>query len=885
MSEFICSICEENFNKTINQPCLFPNCGHTFCKKCVETMITNNNDSVLYCPEDNIQCKNYTKESGLASFPVNMILMSSIDKKELTTDTYKKGQKGSKFQFFKYCRSHRKPLDIICRTDSIMICSECALFENHQNHDVIRGPDFQKYAKDQLTSVTRLFEDLQNQQFMDSYETDIENLTKKIKTKQTAIETEVKKHFDSLFTLLTEKKEKLVGEIDSIFENFGNLISSIHLECCYLNKSKSDFLEKINKIKAILNSSSQEYEPILKHFYQKPNLNDDIHDLQKELDLITNVSQESLKNKLEKVQVSGNLNNISREIASSFTIFDVFDDEKPKILQKKAFSMSYKTSYSGLSNEKDKSTKISERKNELEKVDDEEFNKKIPNQHQNESQGKIFTRLEFPKKNQKFYKNPNILKSLQSNDIHKPILIESSNDEAVQQVFAEVNENEEELQTEKDFTLFKPKPDESKKDFEGLDVNNNSSSKEDRSEIFSSQSPAKKRKFYPDESNLIESPKNIVEPVQDLNRCKKPQNADDCKSLFNDKKMDNNRKSLFFMNGTAERKTLHQKPPMTDDFSRRRTGFASVLDPYLKNQESTDRSSLGKKAQNLVLEDCESSKIGHDCQIAPLEKQTSNFKESNGLHNQGTSFLNKSQLLNNQNQSNLLRRSMIQERMNTFTGNNSIGEEVHQGSFENVTSKTNHSNRLHLPIEMKTDLYEDNTNNAPFYSIYLKPKIRIQNKPSSNSELPYSQSASQRQWGSLKTAIDSSITSKFIQIKKELNEINLSNKNISDSKIPLHIEGILANKKARALNLNNNFITEIGVDLLLKRIAKHPNIEKIYLSNNYIGENILEVLKNNLFNFKVISYFNFSGSKCLNEKVKLSAIVESWNKSNFKVDF
>ena len=59
MKILICVLCKEHYNTDTKLPLLLPNCGHTFCKECLQELITKNPEK-LTCPEDGLLCEFYS---------------------------------------------------------------------------------------------------------------------------------------------------------------------------------------------------------------------------------------------------------------------------------------------------------------------------------------------------------------------------------------------------------------------------------------------------------------------------------------------------------------------------------------------------------------------------------------------------------------------------------------------------------------------------------------------------------------------------------------------------------------------------------------------------------------------------------------------------------
>lgn len=52
-SEFLCPLCQNQYDNNLKLPRLLPTCGHTFCSECLQNLIQNSIENMPFiCPED-----------------------------------------------------------------------------------------------------------------------------------------------------------------------------------------------------------------------------------------------------------------------------------------------------------------------------------------------------------------------------------------------------------------------------------------------------------------------------------------------------------------------------------------------------------------------------------------------------------------------------------------------------------------------------------------------------------------------------------------------------------------------------------------------------------------------------------------------------------------
>ena len=191
-----CPLCKQLYNEDNRIPHILLNCGHTICSDCISNCI--NSSKIIKCPEDSTEYQNI---SSISSFPINKALIKLLHKIAESKKISQKSKylnniinnftipsptcspnKGSytdrslnnrqNLETLKLislsgskknvkCNEHpNRKLEMICLEDICKICTNCAIFGKHKNHNVINIDEFIKDVEYKAGKLIELFENI-----------------------------------------------------------------------------------------------------------------------------------------------------------------------------------------------------------------------------------------------------------------------------------------------------------------------------------------------------------------------------------------------------------------------------------------------------------------------------------------------------------------------------------------------------------------------------------------------------------------------------------------------------------------------------------------------------------------------------------------------------
>ena len=295
--KFHCPKCKLLFDSVNHLPRILNKCKHTLCSYCINEQL-HNTPTKICCPidktiYDNISSINIFKENTilieelqeLLNIPLNhnyeisnediFFDKSGIMNSDKFNDTmnslnlnssiissshcyYRKskdirinlGEKNSKM-----CNIHTLPLNVICIDERKKICSQCALNNDHVNHQIITENEFMN----NIDSLIDLFQEVDNNQIkylnfnsistkstLDKIGNYIDNLIKMINTTKNDIINNIKGQCQNIENYLNERKKEIFGKYQSTSFDISTLREST-LNWMQIVTNKLDLLNEIKE--------------------------------------------------------------------------------------------------------------------------------------------------------------------------------------------------------------------------------------------------------------------------------------------------------------------------------------------------------------------------------------------------------------------------------------------------------------------------------------------------------------------------------------------------------------------------------------------------------------------------------------------------------------
>lgn len=330
----ICPQCHYNYDQNDNLPRLFPSCGHTFCSKCIQTLISAESN-IVFCPEDQIQCEFYQRERGINSFPLNFAIIKLIkDKKDppAPPQQFLLAKKPSIKQKINFCLDHKKVTELICLTDQKTICSECVLFGLHKAHEYIKPEVFKQQVKNELTDLQKKmdsFRDVQSVPEQKSGERQI--LMQKIELKQNLLIKELERQMNSLKEAVMQKEMEVKEELRIHFQKFEN---SLH----FLTQNQDNLVSNEQRVQSEfeglleeLNSGSPDFDLLLQKIYGSDNFGKEIDRIVGEKQSHEQNIRKLIYNELNAIQIQGNFAQLQQDIRTNIK-FKIEEENQSQVM-------------------------------------------------------------------------------------------------------------------------------------------------------------------------------------------------------------------------------------------------------------------------------------------------------------------------------------------------------------------------------------------------------------------------------------------------------------------------------------------------------------------------------------------------------------------------
>jgi len=209
--ELICTVCEEEYDTDSKTPRILPDCGHTFCTECLDQLIdkAKNEGEKFTCPEDRIPCSTLKPAN---EFPKNFCLLRMAQKKSTSKPSEKKVEKNM-------CPVHHRKLEVIWVDDQVRICTNCALFGDHKNHDIRQEDDVLKEITLRTELLIDIYELIEQNKNNLGDQKEIDDLYNQFMTKQIALKRHVANKFKEYYNDLLRKEKDVVNAIEKNFDS------------------------------------------------------------------------------------------------------------------------------------------------------------------------------------------------------------------------------------------------------------------------------------------------------------------------------------------------------------------------------------------------------------------------------------------------------------------------------------------------------------------------------------------------------------------------------------------------------------------------------------------------------------------------------------------
>ena len=333
-----CPLCNNQYDEEIRVPRILLNCGHTICSLCITS--SENSKTSLTCPEDSTQYNDIT----LSSFPINKALLrllhkiseskKNLNKNSLTKLNRIKTPKTSPNKGLNTARESRinlenlklvaskksekclehpsRNLEMICLEEMCKICTNCAIFGKHKNHNVINIDEFVKDIELKAEKLIELFENISDGEIKkeigiinDKSINELNNLLEVINDKYNNMTNIIYEFTKNLIEKVKNDEKILIGEISSQFDKLKERIK-YYLELPEkINTNVNEWKNKVQDNMGLLNEVKDLSNECLKfvdcygdNLYNKliKSGNNIVYDIQKIVSFPTDDLQEEIKN-------------------------------------------------------------------------------------------------------------------------------------------------------------------------------------------------------------------------------------------------------------------------------------------------------------------------------------------------------------------------------------------------------------------------------------------------------------------------------------------------------------------------------------------------------------------------------------------------------------
>ena len=219
--EVTCPLCLDTFE----DPRVLT-CQHTYCKKCLESLLSRSISSTVVCPE----CRKTTQTSigGVSDLPVafkinrlkQLVSRMQLQEKEkavvgqevlATPSSYSRASTASQ------CVQHpSQPLDMYCRKCEEVVCRDCILFGKHSNHSYDKLVVAANEDRDTVAQKLRGL--LKKQADVKKLETDAREASQSAEESCKIICAKISESYDRVINAVERKKQNSIQQFRIVAE-------------------------------------------------------------------------------------------------------------------------------------------------------------------------------------------------------------------------------------------------------------------------------------------------------------------------------------------------------------------------------------------------------------------------------------------------------------------------------------------------------------------------------------------------------------------------------------------------------------------------------------------------------------------------------------------
>lgn len=318
MQDLTCAKCRTRFDRFKYQPRLFPFCGHTFCTECISRLIVG--QTAVCCPEDLRPQPSFDPARGIECFPLNVALMNLLSKTPASASKDEPKVISRETTRSHFCKHHHKLADLICLTDKKIICSKCALFGDHRNHEIKEIEDFKQIVRSRVSELSNELEKLRKPVSKLQVIESAEAATVRLDTKKRELFKIVEEGCLLVRQELIKKETLAKEQIDAVFNLLSQAVANTASGAKVLLQRREVLTKKWERANMLLNNQELDFDFFLDAFFGERECISASVRLLPELEAYETSARNELEILLQNVSVNVNTDEIRQDLTTIFTV-------------------------------------------------------------------------------------------------------------------------------------------------------------------------------------------------------------------------------------------------------------------------------------------------------------------------------------------------------------------------------------------------------------------------------------------------------------------------------------------------------------------------------------------------------------------------------------